>query len=297
MRLRAISLVTLGVFAVACIAQADTITQYGLFPTSVDGSATGPVVTTNPSSYTQACPQSFGDSNAGSSGRGTGAACTNLANSPYVLTPDTTNLVETFAFQQFNVPNATLNSVTLLVYNYGYINSTATCVSPCSTLTYSMSNEYTLSLSPTQNDGVLTSPFYDDLISKTQTISGGDKYNHYMASDGTINETDYSTDNPNTTFTDNTTGNPNSNTQTLSNGAFEGSGTTDVYWGVQGLLNSAISGSGTGASSGFSDYVGTELILEYNYTPGSTIPEPGTLLLLGSGLTFAASRLRRRIAK
>lgn len=73
---------------------------------------------------------------------------------------------------------------------------------------------------------------------------------------------------------------------------FTGIGT--ILLPIDALATSNASGTGNYMSA-FNTIAGAKLTLEYNYTPTdtNTVPEPGTLALLGTGL-FAARSFRRR---
>jgi hypothetical protein len=81
----------------------------------------------------------------------------------------------------------------------------------------------------------------------------------------------------------------------LNNSLFTGAGAVDLYEYVVGHQQQA----GTNVNSTPNSSVGSELILTYTYDNGihSATPEPATLLLLGSALSFLGAKLRRRAVK
>lgn len=91
----------------------------------------------------------------------------------------------------------------------------------------------------------------------------------------------------------------NTSVQTTSNtllAPFEGSGTSTVYEQIEGVAS--ISGPTPNTDAPNSATGASEAILSFTYdvpngTPPTGTPEPTTLLLLGTGLSFVASRLRR----
>jgi hypothetical protein len=75
---------------------------------------------------------------------------------------------------------------------------------------------------------------------------------------------------------------------------FAGSSSTLVYIPVYTALNTTISASGSVGASAVG-YGAAELIVNYNYTPVSTTPEPTTMVLFGSALVgFGLLRKRAR---
>jgi hypothetical protein len=77
----------------------------------------------------------------------------------------------------------------------------------------------------------------------------------------------------------------------LANSNFAGSGTSSIYEEVEGLAT--ITGADPDTLAPDGSAAGTEITLTFTYgTPD--VPEPATLLLLGTGLSFVASRLRRK---
>jgi len=82
-----------------------------------------------------------------------------------------------------------------------------------------------------------------------------------------------------------------------STASFTTASTVNIYEAVKGSFNAGSSG-GSGTGNGTS-LAGTEIDLIYTYDDGitSATPEPATLLLLGSGLSFLGAKLRRRSAR
>jgi hypothetical protein len=310
---------------VASGAQAGVITQYGLFPA---GASAGTVVTSTLGGTEQPCTGPAGStyesggtigSDPGYSKNGSGSSCTNLMQTTPIpnSTSDSTTANAEFQFAEFNTQGGlyTLTGITFQVYNYTVIQSTASnsILNAGSPLTYNIQDEILLSTSgqgtnavPTQQDGTLGTPFYDDILNNT---SGAyKKYSTIQPGTSSGPNTDYSSENPSTTFTDQANvGGVSSNTFTntqagISTATFACSGgpscsnTANIFYQVLGTQDE--SGPTGNVTFAISNYVGTEIILTYDYemTPTGGTPEPTTLLLLGSGLSFVAARLRRRTA-
>jgi len=307
MKLRTTSLFTLITLAlVASVAQAGTMTQYGVFP--ITGGGSGPQIFTS-AAAANAVFVCTGTVTNGYSSDSSGTACNNLSGSGVSNnnvaggTSDKAQTLQDFQFQGFNVAGNTLNSITFQVSNYTLVLSNVNNATGNGQLTYNINNEIQLATSNTQSANLLTNPFYQDFLNSSNAVAA---YNSYTVPDGTVTstQTDYSSEDSTATVTQkgapkSIAGNPTTNTFTLSSAplltAFSGPGNIDLYWNVFG--NQSETG-GNNVQLFLSDYAGAEIIVTYNYTqnapPPTGTPEPATLLLLGSGLTFVAARLRRR---
>jgi len=174
MKLRTTSLFTLITLAlVASVAQAGTMTQYGVFP--ITGGGSGPQIFTS-AAAANAVFVCTGTVTNGYSSDSSGTACNNLSGSGVSNnnvaggTSDKAQTLQDFQFQGFNVAGNTLNSITFQVSNYTLVLSNVNNATGNGQLTYNINNEIQLATSNTQSANLLTNPFYQDFLNSSTRL-------------------------------------------------------------------------------------------------------------------------------
>ena len=275
MKLRCALLTLIALAAFASAANADTFTQYLYYPGTTGG---------GPSTTAQfGCGSATPGVGLGSpfgSGTGTAECFTGVGNPPIAATPD---WLQEFSFLKFSNANFALTGVWVL-------DSFSLTISDYMAQNYSIVMHSTPGTVTAKNIGAAiefgTNSALSGINLVTDTIAFPNQ-GYVLPAFGTATADNFS--NHPLVFQDlgDMTG----------LGAFTGAGTTN-YWGQ---ATSANSYAGTDSTDSTNTRVGVAVQLIYSAHCVSNcgqipIPEPTSLLLFGSGLTFIGQFIRRRLA-
>lgn len=213
----------------------------------------------------------------------------------------TTFNLEQLVFPQFDVPGATLNSVTLTflsegtvdpsqytaIETEGYIQNTQDTTA--SNLDINVQIEYYLDPGSGLDASFSGIDFFD-----TANVFGNGSHDSQLAADQGVytcpspyssctSSPDVATWTYATTDTNLGTGGSGNDTQTVTSGlgSFEGSGSFALYVDTDGNYTGTLP---TNYSQGVQTAASAVADITYNYTPGGDVPEPATLGLSGSAL-------------